>query len=56
MAEITISLILQIVQTVGIIIGIIYYISVMRANQKSQERTLYAQEEAERIRQREMII
>ena len=55
MVDITLSIVLQFVQTVGILVGIIYYISIMRANQKTQERTLKAQEEAEKSRKREMI-
>ena len=37
MVEITLPIILQIVQTVGILVGIIYYITIMRNQQKSQQ-------------------
>ena len=40
MVEITLPIVLQIVQTTGIIIGIIYYLTIMRNQQKSQQLTL----------------
>jgi hypothetical protein len=49
MVEITLPIVLQIVQTIGILVGIIYYITIMR-------NSLIAQEEAERSRQREQIL
>ena len=56
MVEITLSVILQIVQTVGILVGIIYYLTIMRNTQRTRELSLKAQEEAERSRQRELIL
>lgn len=49
MIEITLPIVLQIVQTIGILVGIIYYITIMR-------NSIKAQEEAERSRQREQIL
>lgn len=40
MAEVTLQVILQLLQTAGILVGIIYYITVMRSNQKSQQMQL----------------
>ena len=56
MVEVTLPIILQVVQTVGILVGIVYYITIMRNTQKTQERTLLAQEDAEKARKRELII
>ncbi len=58
MVEITLPLVLQILQTAGILVGIIYYITIMRNTQKTrelslraQELTLKAQEQAKETRQ-----
>jgi hypothetical protein len=40
MVEITISIVLQIIQTVGILVGIVYYITIMRNSQKTQHLQL----------------
>jgi hypothetical protein len=40
MVEITLPVILQIVQTVGILVGIVYYLIIMRNSQRNQELTL----------------
>lgn len=40
MVEITISVVLQIIQTVGILVGIVYYITIMRSSQKNQQLQL----------------
>jgi len=40
MVEITLPIILQIIQTVGILVGIIYYITIMRNNQRTRETEL----------------
>ena len=40
MADLTLSVILQIVQTVGILVGVFYYIMTLRNQQKNQEMTL----------------
>jgi hypothetical protein len=44
MVEITATLVLQIVQTIALLVGIIYYITIMRNSQKTQELTLQSQE------------
>ena len=56
MVEITLPIVLQIIQTVSLIIGIVYYISIMRNQQRTRELSLKAREEAEKARQRDMII
>ena len=48
MVEITASLVLQIVQTIALIVGIVYYITIMRNAQK-------AQQESENARQNELV-
>jgi hypothetical protein len=40
MVEVTIPIVLQVIQTVGILVGIIYYITIMRSNQKTQQLQL----------------
>ena len=40
MVEITLSIVLQIIQTVGILVGIVYYITIMRSGQKNQQLQL----------------
>jgi hypothetical protein len=44
MVEITLPIILQLLQTAGILVGIIYYITIMRNTQKTRELTLQSQE------------
>jgi hypothetical protein len=56
MVEISLSIVLQIVQTIGILVGIVYYLTIMRNTQRTRELSLKAQEEAEKNRQRDMII
>jgi hypothetical protein len=46
MVEITLPILLQIVQTLGILVGIVYYITIMRNTQKTRELTLQSQEQA----------
>lgn len=55
MVEITLPVILQIVQTVSLVVGIIYYLTIMRNQQRTRESALKLQEEAEKSRQRETI-
>ena len=55
MVEITLQIVLQIIQTVSLVVGIIYYITIMRNTQRTREASLKLQEEAEKSRQREMI-
>ena len=56
MADITYQMVLGTLQTVGLLVGIVYYITIMRNTQRTREVSLKAQEEAERNRQRDMII
>ncbi len=44
MVEITLPIILQFLQTAGILVGIIYYITIMRNQQRTRELTLESQE------------
>jgi len=39
MVEITIPLVLDIIRTIGIIVGIVYYLTIMRNNQRSQRQS-----------------
>ena len=41
MVEITLPIVLQIVQTAGIFVGIVYYLTIMRNNQRTQRIQLY---------------
>ena len=43
MVEITLPILLQIVQTVGILVGIVYYITIMRNTAKARQRELIHQ-------------
>ena len=56
MAEITYQMVLSTLQTVALVVGIIYYITIMRNQQKTRELTLKAQEEVEKSRKRELIL
>jgi hypothetical protein len=40
LVEITLSIILQVIQTVGILVGILYYVTIMRSNQRNQQQQL----------------
>ena len=56
MVEFTLPIVLQIVQTVGILVGIIYYITIMRNQQRTRELALKAQEHATETRQTEIFM
>jgi hypothetical protein len=56
MVEITLPIALQIIQTVSLVVGIIYYLTIMRNNQKTRELTLKAQEQALETRQAQLIM
>ncbi len=56
MVEITLPIVLQIVQTAGILVGIVYYITIMRNQQRNQELTLKAQEQALETRQAQLFM
>ena len=51
MVEITLPIVLQILQTAGILVGIIYYITIMRNSQRNQELAIKAQDQATETRQ-----
>jgi hypothetical protein len=56
MVEITLPIVLQLLQTAGILVGIIYYITIMRNTQKTRELTLQAQEQALETRQAQLFM
>jgi hypothetical protein len=56
MVEFTLPIVLQIVQTVGILVGIIYYVTIMRNQQRTRELALTAQEHATETRQTEIFM
>jgi hypothetical protein len=56
MVEITLSIMLQIVQTVGILVGIVYYLIIMRNSQRNQELARKAQEQAVETRQAQLFM
>ncbi len=56
MVEITLPIVLQILQTAGILVGIVYYITIMRNSQRNQELTLKAQEQAVETRQAQLFM
>ena len=47
---------LQILQTAGIFVGIVYYITIMRNAQRTRELTLKAQEQAKETRQAQLFM
>ncbi|UCD45779.1 MAG: hypothetical protein JSV27_04650 [Candidatus Bathyarchaeota archaeon] len=56
MVEITVPIMLQIFQTVGILVGIVYYITIMRNSQRTRELSLKAQEQALETRQTQIFM
>jgi hypothetical protein len=56
MVEFTLPIVLQILQTAGIFVGIIYYITIMRNAQRTRELTLRAQEQAVETRQAQLFM
>ena len=54
MVEITYQMVLSTLQTLGILVGIAYYITIMRNTQKTRELTLKAQEHATETRQAQL--
>jgi hypothetical protein len=44
MVEITLPIVLQIIQTVSLVVGILYYLIIMRNSQRTRELTLQSQE------------
>jgi hypothetical protein len=56
MVEITLPILLQIVQTLGILVGIVYYLIIMRNSQRNQELARKAQEQALETRQTQVFM
>jgi CRISPR/Cas system-associated endonuclease Cas1 len=56
MVEITLPIVLQIFQTVGILVGIVYYITSMRNTQKTRELSLKTQEHTLETRQSQLFM
>lgn len=56
MVEITLSIVLQSVQTIGILVAIFYYFTIMRNTQKTRELTLKAQEQVLETRQAQLFM
>ena len=56
MVEITLPIVLQILQTAGILVGIVYYVTIMRNQQRTRELTLKAQEQATETRQAQLFM
>jgi len=56
MAEITYQMILSTIQTIALIVGIIYYLTIMRNQQKTRNLALQAQENALQTRQSQLFM
>lgn len=56
MVEITYQMVLSTLQTAGILVGIVYYITIMRNQQKTRELTLKAQELTLETRQAQLFM
>jgi hypothetical protein len=56
MVEITLPIMLNILQSVSLTVGVIYYILIMRNNQRTRELTLKAQETALETRQAQLFM
>ena len=56
MVEITYQMVLSTLQTVGLLVGIFYYVTTLRNAQKTRELTLKAQEQALETRQAQMFL
>ena len=48
-------MVLSTIQTASLVVGIVYYLTIMRNTQKTNEQSLKAQEAAEKAKQREMV-
>jgi hypothetical protein len=54
--QVTFQTLFQFLQTVGILVGVYYYISTIRTNQRNQELTLRAQEQAVETRETQIMM
>jgi hypothetical protein len=55
MVDVSYQMVLSTIQTISLVVGIIYYITIMRNQQRTREQALKAQIESEKARQRELI-
>ena len=53
--QVTFQTLFQFLQTVGILVGVFYYIMTIRTNQRNQELTIRAQEQALETRQAQLL-
>lgn len=51
MADITYQMVLSTIQTVSLVVGVIYYITIMRNSQRTRELTLESQELARKAQE-----
>jgi hypothetical protein len=56
MVEITYQMMLSTLQTAGLLVGIVYYITIMRNAQRSRDLTLKAQEQTHRTRESQLFM
>jgi len=56
MAEITYQMVLSTIQTIALVVGIVYYITIMRNTQKTRALTLRSQEQALETRQTQLFM
>jgi hypothetical protein len=56
MIEITYQMILSTIQTIALIVGIVYYLTIMRNQQKTRELTLKSQEQTLETRQTQLFM
>ena len=56
MVDVTYQMVLSTLQTAGILVGIVYYISIMRNQQRTRDLTLKAQEQTLRTRESQLFM
>jgi hypothetical protein len=56
MVEITYQMVLSTIQTIALVVGIVYYLAIMRNAQKTRELTLKSQEQATETRQAQLFM
>ena len=56
MVEVTYQMVLSTIQTAGLLIGIVYYITIMRNQQKTRELNLMAQEQTLKTRESQLFM
>ena len=55
MVDVTYQMVLSTIQTASLVVGIVYYLTIMRNTQKTNEQSLKSQEAAEKAKQRELV-